>query len=126
MSELPPTPVRSLVLAGRRTWEGKLEFRIHDADHGTPEGAVRATQVRVTQMPIEDVLRVEWLGHVVADIDRQQFAAWLRRPDGSARFRAGQTTWLRNGPEDLRVVVAKVEHTVPGRAILELILLAVR
>ena len=71
MSEPPRRVPPCLEYRGSQMWKGELAF-ISRKDNET------VATVLITQCTTADVLRLDWNGAAIAELDRRPFANWLR------------------------------------------------
>jgi len=124
MSEPPAPAPHYLEFHAPRMWKGELELTSLK-DH-KPVGALLITQITGPA----DVLRLDWNGETVAELDRRPFHTWLHagdliHTDNLRPFTGGQVTWFWKGP-GLHVAILGIEHVFPATALYELRMLAVR
>lgn len=106
-----------------RMWKGEIEFTSRKDNQPV------ATML-ITQLFLDDALRMDWNGETVARLDRRAFYAWLRTGElgvghNLPPFTDGQVTWSWNGSNP-HVTITGIEHVFPATALYELRMLAVR
>lgn len=120
----PPAQVpHYLEFHAARMWKGEIEFTSRNDNQSV------ATML-ITQLFLDDALRVDWNGVTMAEFDRRAFYVWLRTGElgighNLPPFTDGQVTWSWKG-SDLHVTITGVAHVFPRAALYELRMLAVR